>query len=183
MKKLVLCALILPLFALTACKVQKQVTTGGEAQETITVDLNKMMDGEAVEEQNDEMMGGDSAMDSAQPVGAAEEEGGAQAAQGERHMYAAYSEGVIGNGEGAILFFAASWCPICNKHDKALQSWYASNEFPISTYRVDFDAALELKKRYGVVQQHTFVRIDAEGNAVKTVSGPTDEMLLDLIRI
>ena len=97
-------------------------------------------------------------------------------------VYAALLEGAIGNGVPAILFFKANWCPKCRAHDEKLRVWYGTEEFPMSVYAVDYDNSLELKSRYGVVQQHTFVKIDGEGNLVDAVSFPTDEGLRDFLR-
>lgn len=96
-------------------------------------------------------------------------------------VYTAYESGVIGNGETSVLFFKASWCPKCTAHDRLLKQWYADQEFPVSVYAVDFDNSLDLRSRYGVVQQHTFVMIDGEGNAVKTVNFPNDAGLQDFL--
>lgn len=92
-------------------------------------------------------------------------------------MYAAYHDGVIGNGETSVLFFHAAWCPFCKQADKDLTQWYGSTGFPLSVYKVDYDTQTELKARYGVTTQHTFVKIDGSGNAVKTIVGPSNTVL------
>ncbi len=97
-------------------------------------------------------------------------------------VYATFSDGVIGNGQSSILFFHAAWCPYCRTHDATLQSWYNSEgSIDISTYKIDYDSADELKARYGVVQQDTFVVIDGQGNLVKLVSFPSEADLKALI--
>lgn len=96
-------------------------------------------------------------------------------------VYTAYTSGVIGNGETSVLFFKASWCPKCIAHDRLLKQWYADQEFPVSVYAVDFDNSLDLRSRYGVVQQHTFVKIDGEGNALQTINFPNDAGLQDFL--
>jgi hypothetical protein len=47
---------------------------------------------------------------------------------------------------------------------------------------VDFDTAMELRKLYGVTVQHTFVQIDASGEAITKWSGSTtiDEIVEQL---
>nr|HRW20195.1 hypothetical protein [Dermatophilaceae bacterium] len=40
--------------------------------------------------------------------------------------------------------------------------------------KVDYDSATELRQKYGVTQQHTFVLVDGQGNAVKKWSGAKD---------
>lgn len=88
--------------------------------------------------------------------------------------YAAYEEGVIGNGETSVLYFKADWCPYCVRQHAELQRSYTS---PLSTYYLNYDTEGTLKARYGVVQQHTFVKIDGEGNKVDAISFPDAEKL------
>lgn len=88
--------------------------------------------------------------------------------------YAAYEEGVIGNGETSVLYFKADWCPYCVRQHAELQRSY---EFPLSTYYLNYDTEGALKARYGVVQQHTFVKVDGEGNKVDLISFPSEEKL------
>ena len=99
----------------------------------------------------------------------------------EQAVYAPYREGIIGNGQTSVLFFHATWCGECKRDDKALTEWYENNEIEISTYKVDYDTATDLKSRYGIVQQNTYVVIDGEGNAVKTVSFPGVDTLRELL--
>ena len=74
--------------------------------------------------------------------------------------YSLYQEGVIGQGEKIVLFFHATWCPYCIENDARLTKFYSAAQVPLSTYRVDFDTANELKTRFGVTQQDTFIVLD-----------------------
>lgn len=96
--------------------------------------------------------------------------------------YVAYKDGVIGNGESSVLFFHAAWCPSCKKADTELQEIYSAGGVKLTTYKVDYDTQTELKKKYGVTYQHTFVVIDGNGNAVKTVTGPTAVQIAALVK-
>lgn len=96
--------------------------------------------------------------------------------------YLAYADGVIGNGQKSVLFFHASWCPSCKKANTFLESYYAGNDVPLTVYKVDYDSNKELRSRYGVTYQHTFVVIDGEGKAIKTVLGPTNAQLEVLLK-
>lgn len=95
--------------------------------------------------------------------------------------YAAYSPDVLMNGETKVLFFHAAWCPSCKKADASLNAWYAANAYARSTYKVDYDTSADLKTKYGVTYQHTFVLVDGQGNALKTIQGPTDAQLQELL--
>lgn len=63
-----------------------------------------------------------------------------------------------------------------------LRTWYDDGGFPISVYKVDYDTASDLKVRFGVVQQSTFVRLDGDGNIVRTVSFPSPDILKNLLQ-
>lgn len=94
-----------------------------------------------------------------------------------------FTDAVLTNGHSKVLFFYAAWCPYCRAHDTKLQSWYGEQDLPVSTYKVDYDASLQLRARYGVLTQHTFVLIDGKGNKIASVEDyPSDEEVLTLIR-
>lgn len=97
-------------------------------------------------------------------------------------IYMDYTDDVIGEGEPSILFFHASWCPTCKSADEKLMQWYDEEDFPLTVYKVDYDSNADLRARYGVTYQHTFVLIDGEGNAVKTLAAPSDEDLQSLLQ-
>ena len=87
--------------------------------------------------------------------------------------YQAYEASVVGNGESSVLFFFAAWCPTCQDKDSNLHDWYSSAEFPVKTYRADFDTEDALKKRYGITMQDTFVLIDGTGKIIKKEVAPS----------
>ncbi|MBP9773274.1 MAG: thioredoxin family protein [Candidatus Peribacteraceae bacterium] len=97
-------------------------------------------------------------------------------------QYLDYADGVIGNGQTSILFFKANWCPSCKAADKYLTQLYGSQDVPQTVYKVDYDTQKELKQRYGIVYQHTFVFIDGTGKALKTILGPTNDELGVLVQ-
>lgn len=111
-----------------------------------------------------------------------EEMAGADAEPEPGHgAYLEYRDGVIGNGQRSVLYFNAAWCPVCRSQDGELTRWYASQEFPLTTYKVDYDDNVALRTRYGVTYQHTFVLIDEQGNAIRTKQGPNDAELIEFL--
>lgn len=93
----------------------------------------------------------------------------AQTAQVEETVEGSYSEysseKVAGARWDIVLFFHASWCPSCVSADKNM----SSEEIPenLTLLKTDFDESTDLRKKYGVTSQHTFVQVDSEGNLIK----------------
>lgn len=82
-----------------------------------------------------------------------------------------------------VLFFKASWCPSCNSLDKDILA--NLNNIPKGTYilKVDYDNSTELKKKYGITYQHTFVQVDSKGNQIEKWAGsPTLSELVSHIK-
>lgn len=71
-----------------------------------------------------------------------------------------------------VLFFHAPWCPTCREADKN----FNASETPdgLTLLKVDYDSSGDLKKKYGVTYQHTFVQVDKDGNLLKKWSGSHD---------
>ncbi len=65
-----------------------------------------------------------------------------------------------------VYFFHASWCPICQKIDKDLTR--SADSVPSDTLiiKADFDDTPDLRKKYGVTTQYTFVQVDNAGNEI-----------------
>lgn len=90
-------------------------------------------------------------------------------------MYKDYSPQALTNAQKdsgkMVLFFHAKWCPFCKTADAAFLS--RTNEIPsgITVLKTDYDSEKELKTKYGVTYQHTFVQVDAEGNLITKWNG------------
>lgn len=65
-----------------------------------------------------------------------------------------------------LLFFHAPWCPICRALDGEADANPAIVPDGVHVLKVDYDSETELKKKYGVTYQHTFVQVDASGNVI-----------------
>lgn len=80
-------------------------------------------------------------------------------------------------GNKVVLFFHAPWCPFCKTADAAFNS--RVNEIPagVTLLKTDYDSNTELKQKYGVTYQHTFVQIDNnEGQVSKWNGGDIDNL-------
>ncbi len=83
---------------------------------------------------------------------------------------------VLAENKKVILFFKANWCPTCQGADKNILSSKIPSD--IAILKVDYDTSFELKKKYGVTVQHTFVQVDKNGNMIKKWIG--GETILDI---
>lgn len=161
--------IVLSVFALllTACDQFMAAPDGNES----AVDTEQMMiEDDDSSNDDDDMVGGDgTSIDDGE--GALESETEADVA------YAPYMPAVLADGQMKVLFFHAAWCPICRQADQTITAWFDADRAMVSVYKVDYDSETELKSRYGVTYQHTYVLVDGEGNALKTLLAPTDSEL------
>ena len=70
-----------------------------------------------------------------------------------------------------VLFFRASWCPSCRAVDADIRANLGKIPRDLTILDVNYDDSTELKKKYGVTYQHTFVQVDANSNLIKKWSG------------
>lgn len=70
-----------------------------------------------------------------------------------------------------VLFFRADWCSECRETDANLKA--AKGDFPkkLIVVNIDYDDNRDLKKKYGVTVQHTFVHVAPDGSLIKKWSG------------
>ena len=80
-------------------------------------------------------------------------------------VYWDYSVEKLSSTKNNVLFFAASWCPTCQATDKNLKSEIIPDDLNI--LKVDYDNYTELKKKYWITTQHSFVLVDSEWNMIK----------------
>jgi len=69
-----------------------------------------------------------------------------------------------------VLFFAADWCPTCRVALNDINANGARMN-QITVVVVDYDKAADLKAKYGVTSQHTYVQIDARGGKLAIWNG------------
>lgn len=87
--------------------------------------------------------------------------------------YTTYNSSAVSDalaaGKNVILFFHAPWCPTC----KAADANFLKETAPTNTvvFKTDYDSNTDLRKKYGVTSQHTFVSLNADGTLKKKMSG------------
>lgn len=71
------------------------------------------------------------------------------------------------NGGRAVLFFAAlKWCPSCQEADKDFQGNFEKVPSDATVLKVDYDTAKDLKQKYAITMQDTFVQVDQNGKEI-----------------
>ncbi len=99
--------------------------------------------------------------------------------------YKDYSESTVSSeqqaGNKVVLFFHAPWCPFCRTADSAFKTSMDKIPAGVTVLKTDYDSNTELKTKYGVTTQHTFVQIDNNGELVtKWISGDIDALIKNI---
>ena len=82
----------------------------------------------------------------------------------------------------AVLFFYADWCPVCRGDIRQIDSGLHKLG-NISVVVVDYDRAADLRKKFGITYQHTYVQIDMTGEKIALWSGGgIDGILSNVVR-
>lgn len=80
-----------------------------------------------------------------------------------------------------VLFFSANWCVTCQGADKDISAHTSELPANVTVFNVNYDAEKELRRQYGVTNQHTFVLVDQSGQLLKIWNGGgIDELLSEL---
>lgn len=69
-----------------------------------------------------------------------------------------------------VYFFAATWCPECQATYKDLKTNFGMLPMNFTLVFVNYDKAKDLKMKYGITAQHTFVLLGAMGEKKKVWS-------------
>ena len=77
-----------------------------------------------------------------------------------------------------VLFFHADWCPTC-RHAMGQIDSRLHELGDITVVVVDYDSSPELKKKYAVTYQHTYVQIDGEGEKIALWNGGDVDGILE----
>ncbi len=79
-----------------------------------------------------------------------------------------------------VLFFRASWCSECRALDADIRKNLDQIPANVLILDVNYDQSGELKKKYGVIYQHTLVQVDENGTMITKWSGSPE--LRDLLK-
>lgn len=77
--------------------------------------------------------------------------------------YIEYSETALADSSGSnrVLFFHAPWCSVCNFYEGQIEEQGVPGD--ITILKIDYDSEDELKQRYNVTTQSTFVLLNEKG--------------------
>jgi len=77
-----------------------------------------------------------------------------------------------------VIYFHANWCPICRPTNEEFMQRASDIPDDVVVFKTDYDTETELKKKYAITYQHTFVQVDKQGNEVtKWNGGAVDELI------
>lgn len=81
----------------------------------------------------------------------------------------------------ALLFFHANWCPTCRAADKSIMQ--DGDQLPkgLTILKTDYDSETDLKRKYKINYQHTFVLVNKSGEEIKKWQGGGVETILENI--
>ena len=63
-----------------------------------------------------------------------------------------------------VFFFHAGWCSVCQSIDKEINADISKIPEGVTIIKTDFDDSKDLRKKYGVTTQYTFVQVDKDDN-------------------
>lgn len=78
-----------------------------------------------------------------------------------------------------IIFFYAPWCPECRAFEMAIDEQGVPDGIQI--LQLDYDSSDELKAKYGVTLQTTFVKVDKDGELISKWVGYSQDKSISAI--
>jgi thiol-disulfide isomerase/thioredoxin len=72
-----------------------------------------------------------------------------------------------------VIFFHASWCPTCKAAETDINAKLTAIPANFNILKVDYDTSTDLKQKYGVTSQSTFINVDKDGNKLSMGNGFT----------
>lgn len=70
-----------------------------------------------------------------------------------------------------VLFFHANWCSTCKSANQEFTQNLSKIPTDVTLFKTDYDTEKNLKKKYNITYQHTFVLVDENGNELTKWNG------------
>ncbi len=153
--------------------MQKESTIGGAIEDAMAAKDAMMKKNEATEAammQKDEGMTAGDAMMKDETMMQKDDTmmKGEEGAMMKSGSYETYSPEKMAAAKGRVLlYFHADWCPICRGIEADIKANLGKIPGDVTILKVNYDAATDLRQKYGVTYQHTFVQINSDGSLVK----------------
>ncbi len=77
----------------------------------------------------------------------------------------------LAKSQTVVYYFAATWCPDCQATYRDFQANFSKIPANLTVVFVNYDKSSDLKKKYGITAQHTFVVVGPAGEKKKVWSG------------
>lgn len=133
---------------------------------------DEMADGEDKMEDGEKMMDDKEMMDDDSAVEVDVEAEVSVDAWASTGSYAPYTADAVANASGkVVLAFFAEWCPSCVAADKDLMANGGDIPSDLTVLKVNYDDSDDLKEKYNITAQHTFVQVDSAGELIKKWRG------------
>lgn len=78
-----------------------------------------------------------------------------------------------------VYFFHAAWCPTCRSANREFETWIERIPDDVVLFKTDYDTNDELKRKFGVTYQHTFVLVDESGESIAIWNGGDIRRLIE----
>lgn len=84
-------------------------------------------------------------------------------------QYQEYQDSLLSKAETGrvVLDFRADWCPTCLAFEDNLRENFEELPEDVTILTLDYDTEIDLRRKYGVTMQHTFVQVDSNGEEIK----------------
>ncbi len=87
-----------------------------------------------------------------------------------QNRYLAYSSENLAKAQSnngkAVIFFHAGWCPTCRAAEQDFSVNFDKVPADVTILKTDYDSSTQLKSKYNVTYQDTFVQVDKNGNEI-----------------
>ncbi len=87
--------------------------------------------------------------------------------------YREYAPALVGQSPRTIIDFSAPWCSSCQAFEADIAQNMDKIPSDVMFLRADYDTRTDLRQKYGIRTQNTFVEVDRTGAPVKVVIGGT----------
>ncbi|MEK7595009.1 MAG: thioredoxin domain-containing protein [Patescibacteria group bacterium] len=96
-----------------------------------------------------------------------------QATSVKNGRYIDYSRENLDTAKGfkRVYFFHAKWCPSCKTANSEFMEKASLIPQDVVLLKIDYDSETDLKAKYAITYQHTFVYVDEGGKEIKKWNG------------